>query len=173
MEPRRQGEDRGRSEQRHRLQKGDQRAGEEGRKRERNRDLARRPRRAAAEHRGSVLEIRGDPIESVRDQHEDVRKRVAADREGEPPERVDVEEDDVGIRPSRGPIELVQEAAVRRGEKLPGDGAEERRRHERCHHQQAHRPTKRHVGARDQVSHRRRDRAADDTDRDRQRERRD
>ena len=44
-----------------------------------------------------------------------------------------------GPLPCDGAIELVQQPAVGRGQHLPGDGAEERRRHERGHHQDAHR----------------------------------
>ena len=59
-------------------------------------------------------------------------------------------------------VELVEQAAVRRGQQLPGDGAEKRRRDERGGHQRADGAAQRHVGARDQPAHRRRHDAADD-----------
>ena len=81
-----------------------------------------------------------------------------------PGQRVDVEQVLVLRRAGEQPIDLVEQPAVGRGQDLPGDGAEERRRHERGRHQRADGAGERQVGARHQPAHRRRDRAADDAD---------
>ena len=160
-------EDRGRAEQDHRLQKRDQRAGQKGRQRQRYRDAARSVPGACAEHGGGILEVAGDAVERVGDQHEHVRERVAGDHEDQPRQGVDVEQVLVLRRAGDDPVELVEKPAVRRGEDFPGHRAEERRRHERCRHQRADGARHRHVGARHQPAHRRRDDAAREAGRDR------
>ena len=103
-------EDGGRAEQRHRLQEGDQRAGKQRRHGERNGDAARGGPGAAAEDGGSVLEIAGDAIERIGDQHEDVGKGVAGDHEDQPGQRVDVEQIFVLRRPGQRAKGLVDAA---------------------------------------------------------------
>ena len=92
VEAGRQRQDRGRAEQRHRLQERDQRAGEQRRQRERHGDAPRRDPGAAAEDRGRVLQVARNAVERVRHQHEDIREGVAGDDEDQPGERVDVEQ---------------------------------------------------------------------------------
>ena len=84
MKAGRQREDRGRAEQRHRLQERDQRASEQRRQRERDGHAPRRGPGAAAEDRGGIFEIAGNAVERIGDQHEDIGKRVAGDDEDEP-----------------------------------------------------------------------------------------
>ena len=60
--------------------------------RQRNGDAPRRHPHAAAENGGCVLEVAGNAVERVRDQHEHVRERVAGDDEDQPAERIDVEQ---------------------------------------------------------------------------------
>ena len=155
-------EDRGRAEQRHRLQERDQRAGQHRGQRQRNGDAPRRHPHAAAENGGRVLEIARNAVERVRDQHEHVRERVAGDHEDQPAERIDVEQRLGAWIADGAAIELVEQPRVRRGEQFPGDRAEERRRDERGGHQRADGAAQRHVGARHQPAHRRCDHAADD-----------
>ena len=58
--------------------------------------------------------------------------------------------------PNRVRAQPVEDAAIRRGEQLPGDRAEKRRRHERGGDQRADKAAQRHVGARDQPGQRQR-----------------
>ena len=161
VEARRQRQDGRRSEQRHRLQEGDQRAGEQRRHGERDRHPARRGPGAAAEDRGGVLEVGRNAVERVGDEHEHVGEGVAGDDEDQAGQRVDVEQILVLLRAGDGAEGLVEQPAVGRRQQLPGDGAEKRRGDERGRHQRPHGPAQRHVGARHQPAHRRRDQAAD------------
>jgi hypothetical protein len=123
-------QDRGRAEQCHRLQERHQRAGEQRRQRERNGHLPRRHQRTTAEDRGCVLEVAGNAIERIRDQHEDVGKRVAGNDKDQPGQRVDVEQR-IGLRiADDGAIELIEQAGVRRRQQFPRDRTEKRRCHE-------------------------------------------
>ena len=54
-----------------------------------------------------------------------------------PVKRVDVEQMLVRLGAGDHAVELVEQAAVGRRQQLPGDGAEEGRRHERGRHQRA------------------------------------
>ncbi len=67
----------------------------------------------------------------------------------------------VGIEAEEGAIPLVQEAAVGGREDLPGDRAEEGRRHERGHDEEAHEAMAGHVGPRHQPGERRGDEAGE------------
>ena len=154
-------QDRGRAEQRHGLEERDQRAGQQRRQRQRNGDAPRGDPGAAAEDRGGVLELARRAVERIGDQHEHIGEGVAGDDEDQPGERIDVEQMLVRLRAGQRAVELVEQAGVRRRQQLPGDGAEERRRHERGRHQEPHGAAERHVGARHQPAHRRRHRAAD------------
>ena len=165
VEAGRQRQDRRRAEQRHRLQEGHQRAGGQRRQRQRDRHPPRRAPGAAAQHGGGVLEVAGDAVERVGDQHEHVREGVAGDDEDQAGECVDVEQHHVRAGAGGRAIELVEEAAVGRGQQLPGDGAEERRRHERGHHQHADGAAEGNVAARHDPAHGRGDEAADEADR--------
>ena len=160
VEAGRQRQDRGRAEQRHRLQERDQRAGDQRRQRQGNRDAPRRGPGLAAENGGGVLQFARHVVERVGDQHEHERKGVAGDHEDDPGQRIDVEQR-IGSAPVSIAIELVQQAAVRRRQQFPGDRAEKRRRHERGRHQRADGLPPRHVGARHQPADRRGDHAAD------------
>ena len=161
----RQRQDRRRPEQRHGLQKGDQCPRQQCGQGQRNGDAARRAPGTAAEHRRSILQIARNAVQRIGDQHEDVGERVAGDDEDQPRHRVDVEQRKVRAYSAHRPVELVQQPAIGRRQQLPGDGAEERRRHERGHHQNAHSAPQRHVGAGHDPSHRRGHQAADDADR--------
>ena len=154
-------EDRGRAEQRHRLQERDQRAGEHRGQRQRNGNAPRRHPHAAAENGGRVLEVAGNAFERVRDQHEYVRERVAGDHEDQSGQRVDVEQRLRARIADGAAVKLVDQAGIRRGEQFPGDCAEEWRRDEGGGHKRADRPAQRHVGAGHQPAHRRSDEAAD------------
>ena len=74
-----------------------------------------------------------------------------------PVEGVDVDEILVRLEAEQPAIDGVDDAAVRRRQDLPGDGAEEGRRHEGRRHEAAHDAAARHVGARDEPGERRRD----------------
>ena len=163
----RQRQDRRRAEQRHRLQKRDQGAGDQRRQRQRNRDAPRRGPGLAAEDGGGVLEFARHVVERIGDQHEHEGKRVAGDHEDDSGHRIDVEQMLVGFRAGHETKQLVEQAAVGRGQQFPGDGAEKRRRHERGRDQRADELPPGHVGARHQPSHRGGDGAADDGGRDR------
>ncbi len=81
VEAGRQGEDRGRTEQRHRLQESDQRAGDKRRQRQRNGDApCRGPGPCRREWRRR-LRVPPACVERVGDQHEHERKRVTGDDE--------------------------------------------------------------------------------------------
>ena len=154
-------QDRGRAEQRHRLQERDQRAGHQCRQRQRNRDPPRRGPGLAAENGGGVLQFARHGVERIGHQHEHERKGVAGDHEDDPGHRIDVEQMIVGIRAGQQSKQLVEQAAVRRRQQFPGHRAEKRRRHERRRDQRADELPPGHVGARHQPSHRRCDDAAD------------
>ncbi len=162
VEAGRQRQDRGRAEQRHGLQEGDQRARDQRRQRQRNRDAPRRGPGLAAENGGGVLELARHVVERVGDQHEHERKSVAGDHEDDPGQRIDVEDMRIRFgRTAQVAIELVQQPAVGRGQQFPGYRAEERRCHERGRHQRADGLAPRHVGARHQPADRRCNQAAD------------
>ena len=120
-----------------------------------------------AQHGRRVLELARHAVERVGHQDEDVGKGVAGDDEDQAGQVVDVEQRLVGRHAGERAPELVQQARVGRGQHLPGDGADEGRRHQRGHHQRAHGAADRHVGARHQPAQRRRDRAADRAHRER------
>ena len=126
----------------------------------RNRHAPRRGPGLAAEDRGRVLQFARHVVERVGDQHEHEGKSVAGDHEDDPGQRIDVEQR-IGIRAGEDAIELVEQPAVRRRQKFPGDRAEKRRRHEGGRHQRADGLPPRHVRARHQPADRRGDHAAD------------
>ena len=157
----RQRQDSGRTEQRHRLQEGNQRTRDEGRERQRNGDAPRRGPRLAAEDGGCILQLTRHVVERIGDQHKHEGKSVAGDHKDDPGERIDVEEMLAGILAGHEPIELVEQPTVRRRQQFPRHRAKERRRHERRRHQRADELSAGHVGARYQPADRRRDDAAD------------
>ena len=172
MEAGRDRQDGRRAEQRHRLQEGDERPGKQRRQGERDGDAPRRGPGAAAENGGCVFEVAGNAVKCVRDQHEDVRKRIGGDYEDHARERIDVEEVLVRGSAGRRPVDLVEQPAVRRRQQLPGNRAEKGRRHERSRDQRAHGAAQRHIRARDEPTHGRGEGAADDARAGRQDERR-
>ena len=131
-------QDRRRAEQRHGLQESNQRARDQCRQRQRDRNAPRGGPGATAEDGRSVLEIARDAIQGIRHQNEDVGEGVAGDDEDQARKRVDVEQPLVLPGPGHISISLIEQPAVRRGQQFPGDRAEERRCDERRHHQQAH-----------------------------------
>ena len=162
VEAGRQRQDRRRTEQSHRLQERDQGAGKQRRQHQRNGDAARGVPAAAAEDRRGVFQFAGRAVERVGDQHEDVRKRVARNNEDDAFKRIDVEDVRVLFGAGDGSIDLVQQAAVRRSQQLPGDGAEKGWRDEGGGDQRADERTKWQIGTCHQPAHWRGHGAADD-----------
>jgi hypothetical protein len=130
VEAGRQRQDRGRAEQRHRLQEGDQRACQQRRHDERNGDPTRGRPGAAAQDRGRVLEIARNAIKRIGNQHEDIRKRVAGDHEDQAGQRVDVEQVSIHLGAGDCAPRLVDQPGIGRCQKLPRNRAQKRRRHE-------------------------------------------
>ena len=130
VEAGRQRQNRRRSEQSHRLQEGHQRARQQGRQNQWDGDPSRRVPAPAAQNRGCVLKLSRSSVERIRDQHKHVGKCVARDHENDARQRIDIEQMLVSAHPEPVTRELVREPAVGRSQKLPGDGAQKRRRHE-------------------------------------------
>ncbi len=161
MEAGGQRQDRRRAEQRHRLQEGDQGAGDEGRQRQRDGDAPRRGPRLAAENGGCIFQFAGHVIQRVGDEDEHEGERVAGDDKNDSGQRIDVEQMRVGLSPGHQAVKLVEQSAVGRRQQFPGHSTQKRRRHERRRDQRADELPPRHIGARHQPSHRCRDEAAD------------
>ncbi len=106
--------------------------------RERNGDAARRRPGAAAEDRGRILEIARDAVERIGDQHEHIGKGVAGNHEDQAGQRVDVEQVRIHLGAGERAPRLVDQPGIGRRQKLPRNGAEKRRGHERGRHQRPH-----------------------------------